>query len=94
MIYPGDSKAASNADLITGAVPSSGIDRSIDWDAPAKEAAEITPAALVQACNAATARGVNPEVIKALLPAYGAAKLSLIAADKRAAFIAEVGRLA
>jgi hypothetical protein len=95
MNFPSDSKAAGNAELISGAVPPGGIDRTapaIDWEQPVGPV-EITNDGLVKACNSATARGVNAENIRKLLPSYGAEKLSVIPQEKRAAFLLELGKL-
>lgn len=95
MRFPDDSRAASNADLITGTVPAAGIDRTATdpWDKPAI-AAEITRDTMVKHINSATGnRGVNPEVIHKLINTYGVKTLSEVPQDKRVAFLAEVDKL-
>lgn len=96
MTYPSDSRAAANADLMTGAVPASGIDRTapaVSGDFGVEVSVTITDDILVKTVNAAIARGVNPENVRKLLPAYNATKLSLVPADRRADFVATVGKL-
>lgn len=100
MVFPGDSRAASTADLMTGAVPSHGIDRThqAEGDFPGDEPVkEISAAVLTAACGAAANRVPADKVRKlraSYLPAGSEQKVSLIPGEKRAAFLAELEALA
>lgn len=100
MVFPGDSRAASSADLMSGAVPSSGVDRSqattaeAEW---AEAAPEVSNATLTAACSATSSRLNNPQRVKKVIALYLPAnlpepqrKVFLIPQEKRAQFITEL----
>lgn len=106
MVYPGDSKAASNADLIAGVVPPSGVDRTQppaqepSWEDPpaaANDTPEVSNDHLVKTVTAAVGRGIGQPAIRKLfeplLPKGSEIKLSLIPQAHRQAFLDQVAQL-
>lgn len=104
MVFPGDSRAAGNAELVSGAVPSSGIDRTVqtitedvNWDAVGDDTAEIDNVTLVKTVSAATGRGADKAAIRRLfeplLPKGSLVQLSNLPQEHRKTFLAEVAKL-